>query len=234
MSRSRRKSADNRIPLKNRHFSNENWSDFVQGQLNSNLREVMRQHIADGCGKCQKIKALWSDVAKAAVREPLYVPPDHVLRSVRGQFGLNRALPWATELVRTARLVFDSLKRASPVGVRSVSAGPRQLIYQVGEYFLDVRMERDPSSRKLSLIGQIRDSQDPSKKMADSPVILLRGQDRLGQTTTNVFGEFRLEFDRRDNLWLAIGIQGEAGIVVPLERVVRPEFTEVARLQDEG
>lgn len=190
----------------------------------------MRQHIADGCGKCQKISDLWNEVANIAAREPLYTPPDGALRSARGQFGLNRALPWTTGLVTTARLVFDSLAKPSPVGVRSLATGPRQLIYQVGEYFLDVKMERDPGSRKLSLIGQIRDSHDPAKKMADSPVILLRGQDRLGQTTTNGFGEFRLEFDRKDNLWLAIGIDGEAGIVVPLERIVRPEFAEAGRV----
>lgn len=231
MLRRRRESRDTRNQLKVQHFSNENWSDFARGRLDSNLREAMRQHLAEGCGKCQKINALWESVAKTAAREKLYVPPDHVLRFVRGQFGLVKPLPWTTGLVRTALLVFDNLERATGVGVRSLASGPRQLIYQVGEYFLDVKMERDPNSRKLSLIGQIRDSHDPAKKMADSPVILLRGQDRLGQTTTNGFGEFQLEFDRKDNLWLAIGIQGEAGIVVPLERAVRPEFAESGRVR---
>lgn len=115
-----------------------------------------------------------------------------------------------------------------------MGSAPRQLIYQVGDYFLDFKMEREPGSKKLNLIGQIRDSQDPAKKMADSPVILLRGQDRLGQTTTNDYGEFRLEFDRRDNLWLAIGIHGEAGIVVPLERVVRTDSAEPVRYQGDN
>lgn len=194
----------------------------------------MRQHLAKGCRKCQKINELWRGVAKSAAQEHLYVPPDYALRSVRGQFGLSRALPWCAGLIETARVVFDSFKRPIPAGVRSAGSAPRQLIYQVGEYFLDVKMERDPGSKKLNLIGQIRDSQDPAKKMADSPVILLRGQDRLGQTTTNDFGEFRLEFDRRDNLWLAIGIHGEAGIVVPLERVVRTDSAGSARHQGDN
>lgn len=226
--------SEDRIRLKNRHFSNEGWSDFVRGRLSSSLKDLMLQHLAGGCGKCQKLNELWSGVAKSASREIQYAPPDHILRSVRGHFGLNRALSWPAGLAKTARLVFDSFKRLSPVGVRSAGSAPRQLIYQVGEYFLDVKMERDPGSKKLNLIGQIRDSQDPTKKMADSPVILLRGQDRLGQTTTNDYGEFRLEFDRKDNLWLAIGIHGEAGIVVPLERAVRTDSAEPARRQGDN
>lgn len=231
MIQSRRTPNDTRIRLKDKHFSNENWSDFARGRLDSNLRGIMRQHLVDGCAKCLKTSELWSNVVKTAAQEPLYIPPDHALRSARGQCGLNRALPWTRDLVRMAHLIFDSLKAPSAIGVRSTSSGPRQLIYQVGEYYLDVKMERDPNSRRLSLIGQIRDSHDPAKEMAGSPVILLRGQDRLGQTTTNGFGEFHLEFDRKDNLWLAIGIQGEAGIVIPLERAVRPEFAESGRVR---
>ena len=223
----------NQTRSKARHFSNEQWSEFVRGRLDTNLREAMRRHLATGCSKCQEISDLWADVAKIASRESLYDPPDSALRSVRGQFGLMQGIPWTARAVRIAHAVFDSLANPSPAGIRSAGAAARQLIYQVGEYFLDVKMERDPGSKKLSLMGQIRDSQDPAKRMADSPVILLRGQDRLGQTTTNVFGEFRLEFDRKDNLWLAIGIHGEAGIVVPLERVLRPEFSGTGRLHDE-
>lgn len=194
----------------------------------------MRQHLADGCRKCQQISTLWAEVARAGAREPNYNPPGHVLRAAKGQFGINRVLPWTAGIVRAARMVFDSLAGPLPAGVRAAATGPRQLIYQVGEYFLDVKLDHETGSRRLNLIGQIRDSQDPAKRMADSPVILLRGQDRLAQTTTNVFGEFRLEFDRKDNLWLAIGIQGEAGIVVPLERALRPSFSALGRLQYES
>ncbi|HEV2489211.1 MAG TPA: hypothetical protein VGT03_05350 [Candidatus Acidoferrales bacterium] len=189
----------------------------------------MHQHLIEGCRKCLQLNELWHGVAKAAARKLASTPPDHIIRSVRGQFGLNRAIPWTTGLIRTARMVFDSFKSPSPLGVRSLAVKARQLVYQVGEYYLDVRLEPESASQKLILIGQIRDSHDPVKKMGETPVILLRGQERLGQATTNPFGEFRLELDRKDNLWLAIGIQGEAGIVVPLERVMGRELMEAGR-----
>jgi hypothetical protein len=229
MNEHNRELARSRKRLKQQHFFDEDWSDFARGQVRTDLGKAMRQHTLEGCRKCQQLNELWHGVAVTAAREGTYVLPDHAIRAVKGQFGLNRALPWKTGVLRTARMVFDSFKSPMPSGVRSSAVKARQLVYQVGEYFLDVRMEPEPGSKKLNLIGQIRDSLDPVKKMGESPVILLRGQDRLVQTTTNVFGEFRLEFDRKDNLWLAIGIQGEAGIVVPLERVVGTGAAESGR-----
>lgn len=219
----------NRSPLKNKHFSDEKWSEFVRGQVQADLREAMRQHLSDGCGMCQRLNELWKGVVRAAACELSYTPPDHVIRSVRGQFGLNRALPWTKGLLKSAHIVFDSLMSPSPLGVRSLAVKARQLVYQIGKYYIEVRLEPESGSQKLSLIGQIRDSLDPVKKMAEAPVILLRGQDRLGQTTTNRFGEFRLELDRKDDLWLAIGIQGEARIVVPLERVLGSQSADSGR-----
>lgn len=217
--------------LKKEHFSDEKWGEFARGHVQADLKKAMRQHLLDGCGKCQQLNELWQHVAKTAAHEISYTPPDHAFRSARGQFGLNRVLPWTAGLVQTVRLVFDSFKSPTLAGIRSSGTKARQLVYQVGQYFLDVRLEPELGSKKLNLTGQIRDSLDPVKKMGESPVILLRGQERLCNTTTNLFGEFRLEFDRKDNLWLAIGIQGEAGIVVPLERVVRPEFAEAGRVR---
>lgn len=218
--------------LKKKHFSDEEWGEFARGQVQADLKKAMRQHLMDGCGKCQQLNELWKHVVQAAAHELSYTPPDHAFRSARGQFGLNHALPWKARLIQTVRLVFDSFKSPSLVGVRSSGTKARQLVYQVGQYFLDVRLEPELGSKKLNLTGQIRDSFDPVKKMGESPVILLRGQERLGKTTTNLFGEFRLELDRKDNLWLAIGIQGEAGIVVPLERVVGTDPVESGREQN--
>jgi hypothetical protein len=229
MTEHRRRLAMSGKQLKEKHFSDEEWGEFARGKVPKNLRDTMRRHLLDGCRNCQKKSELWHVVAMTAGREASYAPPDHTVRSARGQFGLNRALPWTTGFIKTVRMVFDSFKSPSPLGVRASGAKARQLVYQVGEYLIDVRLEPEHGSRKLNLIGQLRDSLDPGKKMGDSNVILLRGQDRVGQTTTNRFGEFRLEFERKDNLWLAIGIHGEAGIVVPLERVIEPELTE-ARL----
>ena len=192
----------------------------------------MQKHLAEDCANCQKIHELWTNVAAGARREPLYEPPSHALRSARGQFALGRALPWKKGSFGTFRMVFDSLLSPLPSGIRSSGVLARQLVYQVNDYFLDLKLEREPSSDKMSLVGQIRNSQDPDKKMADIPVILLLGQSHLGQATTNVFGEFRLKLDPKEGLWLALGIQGEAGIVVPLDRVVGRELVGTGQLRN--
>lgn len=210
--------------LKVKHFGMDEWADFARGLVQDDRKGLMHQHLREGCTDCQKTFELWRNVSQAAARESFYAPPSFAVRAARGQFGMLRALPEMTGFQRAVRVIFDSFRQPALQGVRSSGKRPRQIVYQVGDYYLDVRTEADPSSKKLSLIGQLRDSTDPARKMSESQVVLLRGQDRVGRTTTNHFGEFRLEFDRRDNLWLAVGIQGEAGIVVPLARVTEQEL----------
>jgi hypothetical protein len=215
--------------LKRKHFALEEWADFARGLAEGKQKASMHQHLVEGCSECQKAFELWRSVSQAANRESTYAPPEYALRAAKGQFGMLHVFPEVSGARKAVRVIFDSFKQPALQGVRSAGKKPRQIVYQVGNHYLDIRMESQPGSKRLGLIGQLRDSTDPARKMGETQVLLLRGQDRIGRTTTNAFGEFRLEFDRRDNLWLAIGVPGEAGIVVSLARVIEPGLVE-ARL----
>jgi hypothetical protein len=215
--------------LKTRHFDLEDWADFARGVASRERGEAMRQHLQEGCRPCHETLELWRSVSQAAFREATYLPPEGAVRIARAQFGLAQSAPEFASALRTTQVIFDSFRQPALAGVRSAGKKPRQIVYQVGEYYVDLRMEREGGPGKVICIGQLRDSNDPDKRMDETPVLLLRGQDRIGRTTTNPFGEFRLQFDRQENLWLAIGIQGEAGIVVPLGRALEEEPVEARR-----
>jgi hypothetical protein len=215
--------------LKTKHFAPENWADFARGFAAKGEREAMRQHLLDGCHRCQEALEFWRTVSQFAAREAAYSPPADAVRVARGQLGMALAVPVIAGVSKLAGVIFDSFRQPALSGIRSVGKKPRQVVYQVGDYYLDVRIESGAGTEKVTCTGQIRDSSDPEKRMRDTPVLLLRGQDRIARTTTNPFGEFHLEFERQQNMWLAIGIQDEVGIVVPLERALEVDSVEARR-----
>jgi predicted Fe-S protein YdhL (DUF1289 family) len=206
--------------LKEGHFSSEQWSDFVRGLGEPSDRKEIDKHLSSGCLNCKKENELWTSVYSSAQRQIHEALPERALQTAKANFRTSAAKPEIPGFFDAARVVFDSFRQPALAGVRSGVRTSRQLVYQHGDYYLDLRLEANPASERALLIGQVKDSSQPGKHLSESPVILLRGTDRVEITSTNAHGEFRLEFDDTGNLWLAVGIPGQAGIIMPLDRML--------------
>lgn len=207
-----------------RHFSLEQWADFARGVVGEDKKAAMQTHLQSGCKPCAKILGTWTRVRKAATREKAYQPPESAVRTVKGLGAIH--IPAKTSL---ARLLFDSSSNPIAAGVRSASTVARQLLYGVGVYRIDLRMEPEMDCDKVSLVGQILNSADPAKHATAVPVILLKGRKVLAESYTNGFGEFHLQCDLERGLQLLLTLPNGAEVRIPLvepAKVVAPRDTE--------
>jgi hypothetical protein len=197
--------------LKMRHFSLEDWADFARDVAKGDQKAVMQTHLESGCKPCAKVLGTWTRIREAATREKSYQPPESAVRTVKGLGAIH--IPAKTSL---ARLLFDSSSNPIAAGVRSAATVARQLLYGVGAYRIDLRMEPQMDSDKVSLVGQILNSADPAKHAAAVPVVLLKGRKVLAEAHTNGFGEFHLQCDLEGSLQLRLTLPHGSEVRIPL------------------
>lgn len=208
-----------------RHFEIEEWIDFVRGQGAKEKREAMEQHLQSECAKCKETLAIWSGVTERAMNEKLYEPPDSAVRAVKG-IGALQGLPASrSPLTIIAELVLDTLRQPALAGVRASGMAPQSLLYRVGRVHIDLRVDHMPNSARLSVVGQVMEVAESSQAIADAEIAVLGVGGKKEKTRTNRFGEFQLEFEPEDKLYLAARIRNGLEILVPLGRTL--DGTEV-------
>jgi hypothetical protein len=204
------------------HFKLEEWADFVRDVAKEDQKKAMQSHLDNGCNGCAKLFATWKRVQEAGRRESSYQPPESIVRSVKGA-GVIHGLPTAhPEKAPIAELLFDSMRSPMAAGVRSNSAVLRQLLYGVGGYRLDLRIEPQENSDKVDLLGQVLNSTDPDKPIGVTPIVLKRGNKVLAESVTNRFGEFQLECDLEGSLQLQADLPHGQVVQIPLVELVSP------------
>lgn len=193
------------------HYSSEQWADYVRNVLKEKDHKAMQAHLDTGCGRCTEAVSTWTRFRQAASRESGYQPPEGAVRTAKAFLAthLRPARP------RLAQLLFDSLKIPALAGVRSSTAPARVMLYGIGDYRIDLRMESKPVS-KISLIGQILISSDPAHPAARVPVTLVSGNMTAAVIETNEFGEFTCECEAEDNLSLQFTLPDATHIKIPL------------------
>jgi hypothetical protein len=90
------------------------------------------------------------------------------------------------------------------------------MLYGVGTYRIDLRMEPQMDSDKVSLVGQVLNAADPVKAGAQATVTLLRGSRILAESQTNALGEFQLECLLEGRLQLRLGLPRARNVRIPL------------------
>jgi CheY-like chemotaxis protein len=116
---------------------------------------------------------------------------------------------------QVARRIFDSLVDPQPAGVRGLSPGARQLAYQHKKTIIDVSIEFAEGSGRMSLAGQVLDSEKKGKNDGLS-VLLVSGIGTLARTATNEFGEFHMECEFPEDMSLEIRLGERSWVLVPL------------------
>ena len=187
-----------------KHFSSQEWVDFVRDRLGEDRKAEMRTHLDQGCQRCQREANVWLRVRETASRQRADDPADSTVRFVKRSFAVSGRSSARLSRGFLAEILFDSCHEPLPVGVRSAAPSSRQLLYGAGDIRIDLRLEPQVDSESVSLIGQILDSANPETGPGETTVALLKGGKVLSEASTNRFGEFRLECDLGSRLELRL------------------------------
>jgi hypothetical protein len=200
-----------------KHYSKEEWVDFVMHQTPQSQTELMQSHLDAGCGKCGSIADLWTRVAEVASRESASEPPASAVEHVRHSFALVGESRQSERNTLIPRLAFDSLWQPAFAGVRSGSSGSRHVVYVSGRMSIDMRLEPEPKSERINLAGQISLPPMDNEAFPPTPVVVSGRSGNLAATTTNRFGEFHVAFIPEPGLQVSFDIIGKDQIIVPLD-----------------
>jgi len=205
-----------------RHYEVAEWADYVRSQVSPEQSGEMLGHLRSGCTRCKGVEEQLSRLVAVCARERSFEVPLHAERSVKAMFALNRQ-PRVSALRRIlATLVYDSLNDPQPVGVRMGHQINRHVLFDAGDYSVDLRFEHEKGSASMVLVGQIANRKTPEDLMSHFPVILVSGNQELSRSLSNSFGEFQLEYTPREELHLLVplGMKGQELEVVLNDRAV--------------
>lgn len=202
-----------------KHYSDAEWADFARELTARPARAAMKAHLSSGCRPCGRAAEAFGMVAAVARGEEAYAVPGHALRWATAVFSLRQ--PERVHILPRvlARLVFDSFGEPQPAGVRSLERVSRQAMYRAGDYYVDLRMESQPGTRRVSLVGQIVGSKAGHRSLGNVPVVLAGGTGTLGRAVSNEFGEFQMTYEPGRRLRLYVPLRGDRRIEVPLSRL---------------
>ncbi len=199
------------------HFSEEVFADYVRG-VNLHEHEELQSHLASQCAQCTPTFEVWHQLRAIGARENTYCSPADTVRMIKFEFEARKTAQ--NELA--GNLVFDSLSQPALAGVRSAGAATaRQMVYEAEGVMVDLRLDRPPHSKSISLIGQVLDQKVPRVSLVNASVMLWTEKGLvLVETKTNVLGEFHMEFEAQNRLRLSIQASAGTLIRIPLANLV--------------
>jgi hypothetical protein len=204
------------------HHDMSDWIDYLRGVAEPARRAAMDAHLREGCRACEELLADLRTLAVALAADEALEPPAHVVRWARAVFTRVRpesvcALPRVL-----ARLVHDSLAEPLPAGVRGGDPASRQALFEAGDTFVDLRVERRPGQAAVALVGQLLrehrgDGVGGGLAMDGRPVVLTADGTILAATASNEHGEFHFEYVPEGRMRLHIPVGDRlARIEIPL------------------
>jgi hypothetical protein len=210
------------------HYSLEEWSDFARNRASAESAAKMQRHLDEGCDACARVLEMWRSVLEVARRETDFQVPESGVQYARALYGIARPERPDSLPVRLARLVFSSSEEPLREGVRGAAAATTHLLFEEGNYMLDLHLKPEAERNLVSMAGQILDREHPDHVYENSAVAILRQNDELARTATNEFGEFQLVFSPGGNLMLTVNLEGE-GVLVSALPVRGPTGTPESR-----
>jgi hypothetical protein len=177
------------------HFGLDKWVDFARDVIDETQKTAMERHLESGCADCGTVLHTWKRIQEIGCRDSLYEPPDSAIRFVKGAYAIEGRHKSGPHIPVMARLLFDSFSQALPVGVRSLNASARQLRYESGAYEVDLRLEPQFDSDKVSVVGQVLRPDQLDRPVNEIPVALIRDDEIVAASVTSPLGEFRLDCD---------------------------------------
>lgn len=198
-----------------KHFSAEEWIDFVNNATVSDRKQQMEAHLA-ACGKCTQDVSLWQKVRATAASAYSYQPSESDVRIAKAAFA-NAQFGRQQKNARTlVEVLFDSFQQPLTAGARSSGSGMRQMLYRAEPYQVDLQIESKPGANKLIVTGQLLDLRNPDTPSRNVPLMISNLRGHVVQTVTNEFGEFREEIRSSGDLELKLLGDGEKAVIISL------------------
>lgn len=195
------------MPQASRHFDITEWADYARNLAPADKRRDMQAHLQAGCPRCERLEQLFSKLALVCARESALEVPKHAERSVKALFTIGRQSRRSAFQRLWATLAYDSANDLQPVGVRGTHQISRQVLFQAGDYSVDLRFEHEKGSASMVLVGQIANQKMPEQLMSNLPVILLAGDREVSRSISNSFGEFQMEYVPESDLRLLVPLE---------------------------
>jgi hypothetical protein len=202
-----------------KHYSTEEWIDFVNRVATSTDMIEMRKHLEQGCKRCSKALSGWQKVRRALAAEAGYQPPAEAVRVAKAMFAGSE---WARKEKPASGILvlFDSFRTPALAGVRSTgSGGARRMLYRADPFRVDLQIEAQRASKRVVVTGQLLDLRHPESVGSEIPVLVSNMRGHAVQATTNRFGEFREEIENSGDLELVFH-GGDKPITISLRDVL--------------
>lgn len=199
-----------------KHYGSEEWVDFVNRSLSAEQMRAMQRHLDGKCRDCSKVFQTWTRVREVASRESGYEAPESAVGHVRGSFSILERRAKQERAPEIPRLVFDSFWQPALAGIRSAAVAPRQVLYRAGELSIEMRVEPEPLSERMSVVGQIYNTTKQDESLAEILVVVKNSQSTVAETKTNRFGEFQLSFIPDDGLRISFIVVKNRDLSIPL------------------
>ena len=197
-----------------KHFTTEEWIDFVNQAVSPGALEEMEKHLKDRCKRCQETVSMWQRVQKSAAVEKNYQPPANTVRIVKAVFAAAGLPRQRKESKSRISVLFDSFLQPVVEGARSAAADSRQMLYRADPFQIDLQIEAKPGGNDLMVTGQLLDLSNPGIAGKDVRVTLsnLRGQ--VVNAVSNQNGEFIAEVKNSGDLQITFaGTHGEPIVI---------------------
>lgn len=205
-----------------KHYSDESWTDFARGAVAADRNDEMAAHLATGCEMCRSAVTWISQIQQiAALDTSIPVPPGVVHAALEIFPQANRTNQWLGTLRQVAaELIFDAGLAWQPLGIRSAvmpaSTDPGgRMIFDAENYRIHVKIERPTLGEPGEIVGEIKNRLDPADRLEGVVVQALSSGRSLGQTTTNRFGEFLIDYPFVDDTMLRLGLK-DKGVRIDL------------------
>jgi hypothetical protein len=203
-----------------KHYSTEEWVDFVNQIVTSGQQQAMQKHLATGCKPCKETVSLWQKVSKTATAEASYQPPADTVRLAKAAYLTTRLNTPPKESRSLVEVLFDSFLQPAVAGARSVVIGTRQMLYRADPYQIDIQIEPKPGTNRLVITGQLLDLSNPGVIGRDIQVTLSNNRGNTIVAATNQFGEFSSELENTGDLELTIPGEAEEPIIISLRNAL--------------
>src|SRR5262245_53724952 len=93
---------------KMKHFTTEEWIDFVNQVGASSKKLEMQRHLESGCQRCRETVDLWQKVHRAGAAERSYQPPAESVRAAKAAFTASGLAAKPKESGSLIEVLFDS------------------------------------------------------------------------------------------------------------------------------
>jgi len=208
-----------------KHLKVVEWNDVLRNVVPGHRRKATQNHRGtrrDPSNHYVKTEALWQKVANATAAEANYQPAAESVRVAKAAFAIASLTVTGREVVRLARLLFDSFSHPAPVGIRSAPTRIRQLLYRAQPYQIDLQIELRQETNHLVVTGQLLDVSHPEMIGRDVQVTLSNRRGSVVKTMTNQHGEFRGEVENSGDLEVSFAGTGGKPVVILLPKALEP------------